>query len=90
MLSGVLTRSATSTLPPTRFEQEEAAPVKGHPMQHPLTLIVAAATACVIAAMPFGARPPLFFDEPPEVVRPFKEPIPRLSGAEGSKDANRR
>jgi hypothetical protein len=36
--------------------------------------------------LPFGARPPLFFDEPPQTFRPFKEPIPRLSGREGSKD----
>lgn len=36
--------------------------------------------------LPFGARPPLFFDEPPKTFRPFKEPIPRLSGREGSKD----
>jgi hypothetical protein len=26
--------------------------------------------------LPFGARPPLFFDEPPKTFRPFKEPIP--------------
>lgn len=36
--------------------------------------------------MPFAARPPLFLDEPPEIVRPFKEPIPRLGGQEGAKD----
>ena len=36
--------------------------------------------------LPFGARPPLFFEEPPKTFRPFKEPIPRLSGREGSKD----
>jgi hypothetical protein len=35
--------------------------------------------------LPFGARPPLFFDEPPKTFRPFKEPIPRLSGKEGAK-----
>jgi hypothetical protein len=29
--------------------------------------------------LPFGARPPLFFDAPPKTFRPFKEPIPRLS-----------
>lgn len=36
--------------------------------------------------LPFCARPPLFFDEPPKTFRPFKEPIPRLSGQEGAKD----
>jgi hypothetical protein len=37
--------------------------------------------------LPFAARPPLIFDEPPnEVTRPFKEPVPRLSGKEGAKD----
>jgi len=36
--------------------------------------------------LPFGARPPLFFEEPPKTFRPFKEPVPRLSGREGSKD----
>lgn len=37
--------------------------------------------------LPFGARPPLFFEGPPEeTARPFKEPIPRLSGKEASKD----
>ncbi len=35
--------------------------------------------------LPFGARPPLFFDEPPKTFRPFKGPIPRLSGKEGAK-----
>jgi hypothetical protein len=35
--------------------------------------------------LPFGARPPLLFDEPPKTFRPFKEPIPRLSGKEGAK-----
>lgn len=30
--------------------------------------------------LPFGARPPLFFNEPPKTFRPFREPIPRLSG----------
>jgi hypothetical protein len=34
--------------------------------------------------LPFGARPPLFFDEPPKTFRPFKE-IPRRSGKEGAK-----
>jgi hypothetical protein len=34
--------------------------------------------------IPFGARPPLVFEEPPNEV--FKEPIPRLSGREGAKD----
>ncbi len=37
--------------------------------------------------LPFAVRPPLFFDEPPETIRPFKETIPRLSGKEGAKDA---
>ena len=32
--------------------------------------------------LPFGARPPLFFNEPPKTLRPFREPIPRLSGKE--------
>jgi hypothetical protein len=36
--------------------------------------------------LPFAVRPPLFFDEPPETIRPFKEPIPRLSGKEGAKN----
>lgn len=36
--------------------------------------------------LPFGVRPPLLFEEPPETLRPFKEPIPRLSGKEGAKD----
>jgi len=36
--------------------------------------------------LPFGARPPLFLEESPKTFRPFKEPIPRLSGREGSKD----
>lgn len=36
--------------------------------------------------LPFAARPPLFFDEPPKTFRPFKEPIPRLSGKEGAKE----
>jgi hypothetical protein len=36
--------------------------------------------------LPFGARPPLFFDEPPKTFRPYKEPIPRLSGREGAKN----
>jgi hypothetical protein len=36
--------------------------------------------------LPFAVRPPLFLDEPPEVVRPFKEPIPRLSGKDGAKN----
>lgn len=36
--------------------------------------------------LPFGTRPPLFFDEPPKTFRPFKEPIPRLSGREGAKN----
>jgi hypothetical protein len=36
------------------------------------------------AILPFGARPPLFLEEPPKTFRPFKEPI--LSGKEGSKD----
>ena len=37
--------------------------------------------------LPFAVRPPLFFDEPPETIRPFKETIPRLSGKEAAKDA---
>lgn len=37
--------------------------------------------------LPFGVRPPLFFDEPPETIRPFKETVPRLSGKEAAKDA---
>jgi Phage portal protein len=36
--------------------------------------------------LPFGPRLPFFFEEPPRTVRPFKEPIPRLSGKEGAKD----
>jgi hypothetical protein len=35
--------------------------------------------------LPFGIRPPLLFEEPPEALRPFKEPIPRLSGKEAAK-----
>lgn len=37
--------------------------------------------------LPFGARPPFFFEDPPETIRPFKETIPRLSGKEGAKNA---
>lgn len=37
--------------------------------------------------LPFAVRPPLFFDEPLETIRPFKETIPRLSGKEGAKQA---
>lgn len=37
--------------------------------------------------LPFGARPPFFFEEPPETIRPFKEAIPRLSSREAAKDA---
>jgi len=36
--------------------------------------------------LPFGARPPLFFEEPPRTLRPFKDALPRLSGREESKD----
>lgn len=36
--------------------------------------------------LPFGARPPFFFEEPPETIRPFKETIPKLSGKEGAKN----
>lgn len=36
--------------------------------------------------LPFFARPPFFLEEPPKTVRPFKKPIPRLSGKEGAKD----
>ena len=36
--------------------------------------------------LPFALRPPFFFEEPPETLRPFKEAIPRLSGKEGTKD----
>ena len=36
--------------------------------------------------IPFAARPPFFFEDPPKTFRPFKEPIPRLSGKEGAKD----
>jgi hypothetical protein len=34
----------------------------------------------------FLARPPFFLEEPPKTVRPFKKPIPRLSGREGAKN----
>jgi hypothetical protein len=36
--------------------------------------------------LPFLARPPFFLEDPPKTVRPFKKPIPRLSGWEGAKN----
>jgi hypothetical protein len=36
--------------------------------------------------LPFLARPPFFLEDPPKTVRPFKKPIPRLSGREGAKN----
>lgn len=36
--------------------------------------------------LPFLARPPFFLEDPPKTVRPFRKPLPRLSGREGSKD----
>lgn len=39
-----------------------------------------------ILPLPFAEPPPLFLEELPETVRPFKETIPRLSGKEGAKD----
>jgi hypothetical protein len=36
--------------------------------------------------LPFLARPPFFLEDPPKTVRPFRKPLPRLSGKEGSKD----
>jgi hypothetical protein len=36
--------------------------------------------------IPFAARPPFFFEDPSRTFRPFKEPIPKLSGKEGAKD----
>ncbi len=37
--------------------------------------------------LPFAARPPFLLEDPPKAFRPFKEPIPKLSGKEGAKDA---
>jgi hypothetical protein len=36
--------------------------------------------------VPFLARPPFLLEEPPKTFRPFKKPIPRLSGREGAKN----
>jgi hypothetical protein len=37
--------------------------------------------------LPSAVRPPFFLDVPPQTVGPFKQPIPRLSRAEGANNA---
>lgn len=55
-------------------------PAVAHGEEHPALIPVQE------ILIPFAARPPFFFEDPPKTFRPFKEPIPRSSGKEGSKD----
>jgi hypothetical protein len=61
--------------------EEEDPPTVGSDASEPPALVP------VQELLPFAARPPLFLEEPPETVRPFKEMIPRLSGKKAAKDA---
>ncbi|HEU0155220.1 MAG TPA: hypothetical protein VFQ82_04060 [Stellaceae bacterium] len=56
------------------------------PPTNPLLVPVQEILPPVPDLLPFGARPPFLFEEPPETIRPFKETIPRLGGKEGAKD----
>jgi hypothetical protein len=60
-------------------EEEDAPTVASEASERP-------ALVPVQELLPFAARPPLFLEEPPETIRPFKETIPRLSGKEAAKN----
>lgn len=61
-------------------------PVEQRHPRNPLLVPVQEILPPLPDLLPFGARPPFFFEDPPETIRPFKETIPRLSGKEGAKN----